>query len=88
MACRLFDSKLLSKSIPHDPRTAAKLIIVTGSAIFVWGSAAVLQTHLQQSQDNVCNIYVIDYAYMTRWICIYAYLIMYTCIFNNVYMYT
>ena len=62
---RLFDSKSLSKTIPHDLRKATNLTIVTAL------QSAVLQTHLQHLKENVCVIWVPNYVYMTRWLCIH-----------------
>ena len=33
-----------------------------------WGSAAVLQNHLQHLKENVCVTCVPDYVYMNRWV--------------------
>ena len=70
---RLFDSRALSKTIPHDPCKATKLTIVTCSAI--WHEAQ------QQCCRLTCNIWSRRYV-------LFAYLIMYTWLDKYVYMYT
>ena len=70
---RLFDSKSLSKTIPHDPRKATKLTIITCSAI--WYEAQ------QQCCRLTCNIWKRTYV-------LFLYLIMYTWLDKYVFMYS
>ena len=59
----LFDSMLLSKTIPHDPRKATKLTIITCSAI--WYEAQ------QQCCRLTCNIWKRTYVFFCTWLCIH-----------------
>ena len=72
---RYIDSEPLFKSPPPptQPTQSHQTECCDLLYNFVWGSAAVLQTHLQQFQENACVICVPDYVYMTK-----KYVYMYT----------
>ena len=72
MACRLFDSKLLSKTIPSDLRKATKFIIASCSAIWY------------EAQQQCWSL---TYSIWNRTYVLFVYLIMDTCLDKHVYRY-
>ena len=73
MACRLFDSKSFSKTIPRDPRKTTTLTFATCSAI--------KYEALQQCCRLTCNIWKSPFV-------LFVYPMRYTWLDNNVYRHT
>ena len=65
---RYIDPKPLFKTTPPhtQPTQSHQTECCDLLCNLAWGSAAVLQTHLQHFKANLCVICVPDYVYMTR----------------------
>ena len=75
---RLFDSKSLSKTIPHDPRKATKLTIVTALQFGMRLSSSAADSPATFERERMC--------YLSTWLCIDDKIIMYTWLDNYVYL--